>query len=103
MSFVIKRPRPVEEDALVAAIWYDQQQSGLGDEFLDEVEAAVASLATNALLYSIRFENVRCLRLRRFKRYGIYYVIRGNEVLLLAIHHGARDPDWLQRRRRSLG
>ncbi len=103
MSFVIKRPRLVEEDALAAAVWYDEQQPGLGDDFLDEVEAAIASLTANALLYSIRFANVRCLRLRRFKRYGIFYVIRENEVHLLAIHHGARDPEWLQQRQQFLG
>jgi len=103
MSFVIKRPRPVEDDVIAAALWYDEQQPGLGDDFLDEVEVAVASLAANAPLYSIRFANVRCLRLRRFKRYGIYYVIRENEVHLLAIHHGARDPEWLRQRRQFLG
>jgi toxin ParE1/3/4 len=103
MSFVIKRPRPVEDDVIAAALWYDEQQPGLGDDFLDEVEVAVASLAANALLYSIRFANVRCLRLRRFKRYGIYYVIHENEVHLLAIHHGARDPEWLRQRRQFLG
>ena len=103
MSFVIKRPRLVEEDQLAAAVWYAGQQPGLGDAFLDESETLIASLAANALLYSVRFADVRCLRLRRFHRYGVYYVIRGGEVRLLAIHHGARDPKWLHQRRRQLG
>jgi len=103
MKFVIKRPRPVEEDVIAAAVWYDEQQPGLGDEFLDEVEVAVSSLVENAHLYSVRFEDVRCLRLRRFKRYGIYYVVRETEVHLLAIHHGARDSAWLHKRRQVLG
>lgn len=99
MIFAVKRPRQVEEDQLGAALWYDEQQSGLGDDFLNECEAVIASLATNALLYSVRFEDVRCVRLRRFHSYGVYYVVRGDEVRLLAIHHGARDPRWLRERR----
>ncbi|MCI0746757.1 MAG: hypothetical protein L0Y58_15250 [Verrucomicrobia subdivision 3 bacterium] len=103
MSFVVKRPRLVEEDQLLAAAWYDEQQVGLGDEFLDETEAVIASLAESAPRHSIRFADVRCVRLKRFRKYGVYYVIRGNEVRLLAIHHGARDPHWLHDRRRQLG
>lgn len=103
MSFVIKRPRLVEDDQLAAALWYDEQQPGLGDAFLDESDAIISTLADKALLYSVRFADVRCLRLRRFHKYGVYYVIRGDEVRLLAIHHGARDQRWLHERRWRLG
>lgn len=103
MSFAVRKPRVVEEDQLLAAAWYDDQQRGLGDDFLDELEAVVTALPANPLLYSIRFADVRCVRLRRFKKYGVFYVIRGKEIRLLAIHHGARDPRWLRERRRLLG
>jgi plasmid stabilization system protein ParE len=103
MRFVIRRPRPVEEDQLAAALWYDEQQPGLGDDFLDESEAVINALADNALLYSVRFADVRCVRLRRCKRYGVFYLIREPEILLLAIHHGSRDARWLQERRKQLG
>jgi len=103
MNFVVKRPRPVEEDQLAAALWYDQQQPGLGDDFLDESESVIASLSATALLYSPRFADVRCARLQRFHQYGVFYVIRGQEVRLLAIQHGARHPRRLHKRRQQLG
>ena len=103
MSFGIRKPKVVEEDQLLAAAWYDEQQPGLGDEFLDEVESVISSSSENALLHSIRFADVRCARFRRFRKYGVYFVIRGDEVRLLAIHHGARDPRWLHERRWQLG
>jgi hypothetical protein len=62
MSFGIRAPRVVEEDQLLAAAWYDEQQPGLGDEFLDEVELVISSLPESALLHSIRFADVRCAR-----------------------------------------
>ena len=102
MSFVIKKSRLIEYDLLAAASWYDEQQPGLGEEFLDECDAVVATLSSNALLYAVRFADVRCLRLRRFHRYGVFYVIRGDEVRLVAIHHGSRDSRWLRARRRQL-
>jgi plasmid stabilization system protein ParE len=103
MKFAIRKPKLVEEDQLAAALWYDEQQPGLGDAFLDESDAVIRSLANNPLLYSIRFADVRCVRLHRFKRYGVFYLVRGSEILLLAIHHGARDPRWLRERRKQLG
>ena len=80
MKFAVKKPKEVEADQLAAACWYDAQQPGLGDDFLDEIEVAIASLADNALLYSVRFADVRCVRLKRFRRYGVYYVVREQEV-----------------------
>jgi plasmid stabilization system protein ParE len=103
MSFAVKKLRFIEEDQLDAADWYDRQQPGLGDDFLDECEAVIASLSSNALLYSVRFEDVRCVRLKRFHRYGVFYVIRNDEVRLLAIHHGARDSQWLRERKIQVG
>ena len=103
MSFTIQKPRLVEADQFDAADWYHRQQPGLGDDFLDESDAVIISLAGNALLYSIRFEDVRCVRLKRFHKYGVFYVIRGDEVRLLAIHHGARDLRWLKERRKQIG
>jgi len=73
MNFAVKRPRLVEEDQLAAAVWY-----------------------------AVRFEDVRCVRLKRFHKYGVYYVIRGNEIRLLAIHHGSRDDRWLRERTNQL-
>jgi hypothetical protein len=99
MKFVVKKPRYVDDDQLAAALYYDEKERGLGDDFLNESDAVISALSQNAELYSIRFADVRCIRLKRFKPYGVYYIIRGKEVIVLAIHHGARDPQWLQQRR----
>jgi len=103
MNFVVKKRSLAEQDAAEAAIWYETQCPGLGGDFLDEVEAAFSSLQRDALLYSVRFSIVRCLRLRRFKRYGVFYVIKGNEVWVLAVLHGAREIEKIIRRRETHG
>jgi hypothetical protein len=65
MSFVVRKLRTAEEDTLEAAIWYEERQVGLGEDFLDEVNRAVRALSDDALHYGIRFANVRCKPLHR--------------------------------------
>ena len=99
MSFVVKKLPFAEEDALEAAIWYEERQLGLGDEFLNEVNQAVRALSESALLHRIRFADVRRAPIRRFKFYGVYYIVHEQEVWMLAIFHGRRHPRRLPQRR----
>ena len=103
MKFVVKKRSLADHDAAEAADWYDEQSFGLGGEFLDEVNAALETLRHNALFYAVRFEDVRCLRLRRFKSYGVFYFMLGNEVNVLAVLHGAREIEKLILGRKSNG
>jgi plasmid stabilization system protein ParE len=99
MSFVVKKLPLAEQDALEAAIWYEERQLGLGDEFLNEVNQAVRALSESALLHRIRFADVRRAPIPRFKFYGVYYIVHEQEVWILAIFHGRRHPRRLQQRR----
>lgn len=88
-------------DLIHAAEWYDDKEPGLGDEFVKEVNAVIKTLPENAFLYSIRFADVRCVRLRRFKEFGIYYFIADEQVIILSVFHAKKHPLWLKRRRRK--
>ena len=105
MSFVVKKLRIAEDDAVEAAAWYDEREPGLGlgDGFLDEIDAVVLALADHALIHRVRFADVRRAPVRRFKFYGIYNLVRGPEVWVIAIHHRRRHPRWLQQRRQQVG
>lgn len=86
-----------------AALWYDEQDSGLGDDFIDEVDLAVEALSRDALIHRVRFADVRRAPIHRFKFYGIYYLVREPEVLIIAIQNCRRHPRHLQQRRRKTG
>jgi len=103
MNFVVRKLPLAEQDALEAAIWYEERQPGLGGEFLDEVDRAVRELSDSALHHRIRFADVRRAAVRRFKFYGIYYTVRENEVWVLALFHGRRHPRVLQERLEGVG
>lgn len=103
MRFALKRHPLAERDAIDSALWYEERRRGLGEDFLDEVDQAVRALARDALLYRIRFAEVRRAPFDRFRYYGVYYVIRENEVGVLAIFHGRRHPRSLQGRVSQIG
>jgi plasmid stabilization system protein ParE len=103
MSFVVRKLPLAEQDALDAAIWYEERQLGLGEEFFDEVDRTVRALSDSALQHSIRFADVRRAPMHRFKFYGIYYVVQDKEVWILAIFHGRRHPRVLQKRAARIG
>ena len=102
MSFVVRKLPLAEQDTLDAAIWYEERRAGLGEEFLNEVDRAVRMLSESALLHRIRFADVRRTPIHRFKFYGVYYIVREEEVWILAIFHGRRHPRALQERRRHM-
>ena len=103
MSFALKRHPLAERDAIDSALWYEDRRRGLGEDFLHEVDQAVRALAHDALLYRIRFADVRRSPVHRFRYYGVYYVIRENEVWVLAIFHGRRHPRSLFERVAQIG
>jgi toxin ParE1/3/4 len=102
MSYAIRILKPAEADAVEAALWYDTQVSGLGAQFLEEVNDTAQRLTLNPQIHSVRFADVRRAPVPRFKFYGLYYLIRGEEVWILAVHHGRRHPRWIRERREKI-
>jgi len=97
---VITRPE-VADDLVEAAAWYDERQTGLGDEFLQEVTDVKVSLAANPFLNSQRHPR-KPMRLRKTKRFPyhiIYEVFELHQlVVVIAVLHSARhDRRWRQR------
>ena len=97
-----RRLPPAVADIIAAAEWYDDQRTGLGDEFLTEVDAVICSLAKSPLIHAIRFADVRCARLKRFKPYGVFYYLWQGEVIVFGVFHASRHPQGIRGRRTRL-
>jgi plasmid stabilization system protein ParE len=82
-----------------ACRWYDEQRSGLGREFLEELAQTLARIAQNPQQYGVHFRNARAARLRRFP-YVVHYVFTSVDgpVIVVAVMHGSRDPKRLRDR-----
>jgi plasmid stabilization system protein ParE len=77
--------------------WYETQQIGLGDDFLEQVEAALDRICKMSESYPAVYRDVRRSIVRRFP-YTIYYRIVSSRVIITAVFHGRRDPKTWQAR-----
>ena len=95
----LKRHPLVSADLREAFNWYEDQCPGLGWLFKDDFQLHVRHLPRDAQLYAVRFADVRRLNLDRFP-YGMFYVIRPEEIWLLAVLHASRDTETVLSERR---
>lgn len=71
--------------------WYDEQQPGLGDLFLQELESCYDKLESWPIIYSKIKKNYRQLVLHTFP-YVIVFEIIKKEVVVYSIFHTSRNP-----------
>ncbi len=76
---------------------YEGQASGLGDQFLDEVENALEFVVSYPEAAPVLRGRVRRKNLRKFP-YGLLYSTHGDTLLIVAVMHQHRRPGyWLGR------
>ena len=93
----------VEADLTDSAEWYARQEAGLDERFLEESRQQLDALPGTALLYAVRFGDIRRMNLPLFK-HGIFYFVTDKAIVVLGILHGSRDSKAeLQRRRKRYG
>lgn len=76
---------------------YDAAQAGLGAEFLDEFEAGLQQIVALPHAWHPLGHGIRRYRLRRFA-YGIIYQVREDEIVIYAVAHLHRRPDYWRER-----
>ncbi len=79
--------------------WYEQQKTGLGGEFIDELDVTILALERNPL-HVFNMENLcRSTALKRFP-YDIIYLIDALDsvVNIIAISHQHRKPGWFAKK-----
>jgi plasmid stabilization system protein ParE len=85
-----------EADIAEAALWYQNQQSGLGEDFVSEIRAAITSAAENPRRYRRlrRRPEVRRVLTHRFP-YRVFFVLRPDAIIVFRVLHGTRhDREW---------
>ena len=88
-----------ESEFLAAISCYEAEQPGLGQRFEEEVNRTVLWLADHPELCRLRPGGYRRMNLRIFPYY-IPYVTRETNLWILAVAHGARNPEyWISRKR----
>jgi plasmid stabilization system protein ParE len=97
----MRLPVRIREEADVdlsdAAIWYEQQRIGLGQEFLDQAQSVLDSLPDHPNLYPVVHNPIRRALLSRFP-FGVFYSVEREYILVYAVMHARRHPRRWQER-----
>jgi hypothetical protein len=93
MKFAVEYNPEFFNDLVDAVEWYNDRQIGLGTRFFNKVKNQTAKLSTSALLFAVRYNDVRCMRVEKFP-YLVHY--RANKqtstVKVEALFHTSRNP-----------
>ncbi len=82
-----------EHDLESGHAFYEGQQPGLGDYFLNSLYADIDSLAFYAGIHRVVFGSHRLLA-RTFP-YAVYYDVMGAEAWVWAVVDCRREPSWI--------
>lgn len=94
MSRLVVRPS-AELDIKDAADWYEDEEAGLGGEFVDELRHVIHRIRELPSQFPDVGRAARRALLKRFP-YAIYFLLRGEgddrTVVILAVLHQRRSP-----------
>ncbi len=92
---VVRPQAAFEMDAAFA--YYEQQRLGLGHDFLRAVDVVFATLREYPEMGPVIAPRIRRALLKRFQ-YGVFYVLRPTEIVILAVLDLRQSPRRWPRR-----
>lgn len=88
-----------KSDVTDAVAWYLAIDNKLATSFRRELRLVLETLATNPMMHTVRYGQVRIGVMHRFP-YTVHYAFDqiANQVFVYGIYHEARNPDqWYER------
>lgn len=95
--FALKLSKEALFDIEDIVLWYESKREGLSYDFELCLEIGLAEIVRNPLLFQKRYKSIKIRFINRFP-FGIHYIIKDNEVLILGVFHTSRSPkNWKNR------
>ena len=88
---------PAEAELLDAVTYYNGESEGLGYEFAAEARRTIARIIEHPNAWAPISKRTRRCRLNRFP-YGILYQLRPETILIVAVMHLRREPEFWKTR-----
>ncbi len=85
-----------EDDLAEGYRFYEEQEGGVGDYFLNTIFSEIESLKSSAGIHRMVFGRYRMLS--KVFPYGIFYTLRDDVVEVRAVLDLRRNPGWIRRR-----
>ena len=89
-----------EQELSAAALWYEERQMGLGDDFADAFETTLHRILREPARWRVFQGDNRKLNFHRFP-YALVYSQQGETIFLKAVMHLHRRPFYWRDRKPS--
>ena len=97
MNLPIEFRRTAKAEYDDASLWYDTERTGLGSVFEAAVQAVLSIIAGQPDRYPIAERDIREADVLGFP-YCVYYRVRSERIIVVAVFHQSRDPaEWKSR------
>ena len=93
---IVSHPE-ADQELEAGALWYEDRQPGLGNDFLDEFEDTLRRIVTEPERWRKMRGDNRKLNFHRFP-YAIVYSVRPDAIYIKAVMHLHRRPFYWQHR-----
>lgn len=77
-------------DLETAFAWYERQQSGLGQDLLDNIENAIQQIVSNPKAQPLYHDPIRGCLIRRFP-FTLFYSIEAEGLIIHSVFHHRLD------------
>ncbi len=91
MTYFVRIRPDAELDLAEAAFWHEQQNPGLGKQFLEAVLDVLSKLEQSPMMYAVVHRQTRRALTRRFP-FGLYFRVEDDTVVIVAVMHASRHP-----------
>jgi plasmid stabilization system protein ParE len=76
---------------------YERQRTGLGDKFMDSVQASLEAILKTPSMHAVVYRQYRRRLIARFP-YAIFYEAEDDRVIVNCVFHTMRNPEkWRER------
>ena len=100
MTLPVVFRRRVQSDLTAAFDWYEEQRSGLGEEFLAAVQSTFKNVEFYPEVFACVHGEVRRAIVSRFP-FAVFYSVEPKRLVVLRVLHTARDPSLWPRFKRN--
>ena len=91
MSYQLRIRNAAEADIREAYEYYEECRHGLGQDFILCIEESLDKITRNPDQYPTIHRNIHRILVKRFP-FGIFFVVKENTIIVLAVMHGSRSP-----------
>lgn len=98
MPYNYQLSEEAESDIFDSYRWYEKQRVGLGEEFMESLDAAEQAISDNPSAFGIRYKKkVRAYVVDRFP-YLVLYAVNWNDIDVIAVFNTNRHSKrWKKR------